>query len=50
VDESNVTGESYPMNKGVDDKVTGGTINATGMVLMRATRVGADTSLAQVKP
>eukprot|EP00959_Pyramimonas_sp_CCMP1952_P035690 747460-Pyramimonas_sp.AAC.1 len=48
VDESHVTGESYPVLKSAGDKVTGGTMNCEGACLMRATRVGADTSLSQI--
>jgi P-type Cu+ transporter len=48
VDESMLTGESMPVEKGAGDDVAGGTVNATGAFRMRATRVGADTALAQV--
>ena len=48
VDESMVTGESIPVEKSVGDRVTGGTVNATGGFVMRAERVGADTLLAQI--
>jgi P-type Cu+ transporter len=48
VDESMVTGEPIPVEKGVGSKVTGGTVNGTGSFLMRAERVGADTLLAQI--
>ncbi len=48
VDESMVTGESMPVRKGVGDKVTGATINKTGTFRFRATKVGADTALAQI--
>jgi len=48
VDESMVTGEPIPVEKTEGDKVTGGTINATGSFVMRAERVGADTLLAQI--
>ncbi len=48
VDQSSVTGESMPAEKSVGDSVFAGTLNETGAVLMRATRVGADTTLAQV--
>jgi Cu+-exporting ATPase len=48
VDESMVTGEPIPIEKTEGDKVTGGTINATGGFVMRAERVGADTLLAQI--
>ncbi|HKC88031.1 MAG TPA: heavy metal translocating P-type ATPase, partial [Blastocatellia bacterium] len=48
VDGSMVTGEPIPVEKTVGDKVTGGTVNATGGFLMRAERVGSDTLLAQI--
>jgi Cu+-exporting ATPase len=48
VDESMITGESLPVEKGVGDKVTGGTLNTTGSFLMRAERVGSDTVLARI--
>jgi Cu+-exporting ATPase len=48
VDESMVTGESMPAEKGVGDTVTGATINRTGLIRMRATRVGEETLLAQI--
>ncbi len=48
VDEAMLTGESAPVTKRVDDEVAGGTINTTGVIDVRATAVGADTSLAQV--
>ncbi len=48
VDESMVTGEPIPVEKTEGDKVTGGTVNATGGFVMRAERVGADTLLAQI--
>jgi Cu+-exporting ATPase len=48
VDESMLTGESMPVDKEPDDAVVGGTVNRTGAFRMRATRVGADTALAQV--
>jgi Cu+-exporting ATPase len=48
VDESMITGESMPVEKGIDDKLTGGTLNGTGALIMRAERVGADTVLAQI--
>src|SRR5262249_51099424 len=48
VDESMVTGEPIPVEKTRGDKVTGGTINATGGFVMRAERVGADPLLAQI--
>ena len=48
VDESMVTGESIPVEKGAGDKVIGATINGTGWLLMRAERVGSETMLAQI--
>ena len=48
VDESMLTGEPVPVEKSVGDKVTGATINGTGMLVVRATRVGEDTMLAQI--
>jgi Cu+-exporting ATPase len=48
VDESMVTGEPIPVEKAAGDRVTGGTVNGTGGVVMRAERVGSDTLLAQI--
>jgi Cu+-exporting ATPase len=48
VDESMVSGEPIPVEKTVDAKVTGGTINGTGSFVMKTERVGADTLLAQI--
>ncbi|MBN9103701.1 MAG: heavy metal translocating P-type ATPase [Propionibacteriaceae bacterium] len=48
VDESMVTGESIPVQKGPGDNVIGATINQTGALRYRATRVGADTMLSQI--
>lgn len=48
VDESMVTGESIPVEKGPDDKVIGATVNATGSFVMKAERVGAETLLSQI--
>ena len=48
VDESMVTGEAIPVEKGAGDWVIGGTMNGTGSVLMEAKRVGQDTMLAQI--
>jgi Cu+-exporting ATPase len=48
VDESMVTGEPIPVEKTSGSRVTGGTINGTGGVVMRAERVGGDTLLAQI--
>jgi Cu+-exporting ATPase len=48
VDESMVTGEPMPVDKETGSSLTGGTINGTGSLLMRAERVGTDTLLAQI--
>jgi P-type Cu+ transporter len=48
VDESMITGEPAPVAKGVTSEVVGGTINKTGSFTFRATKVGADTVLAQI--
>jgi len=48
VDESMLTGEPIPAAKVPDDAVTGGTVNGTGSLLIRAERVGAETLLAQI--
>ncbi|MGD9863166.1 MAG: heavy metal translocating P-type ATPase [Pseudodonghicola sp.] len=48
VDESMITGEPVPVAKAVGDTVTGGTVNGAGSFRVRATRVGADTVLAQI--
>ncbi|MBO9534776.1 MAG: copper-translocating P-type ATPase [Solirubrobacteraceae bacterium] len=48
VDESLLSGESVPVDKSPDDRVTGGTINVGGPLTIRATRIGADTALAQI--
>jgi Cu+-exporting ATPase len=48
VDESMLTGESIPVEKHAGDDVAGGTMNASGTLRFRATRVGADTALAQI--
>jgi len=48
VDESMITGESLPVSKKVGDAVIGATINKTGTFKFKATKVGADTALAQI--
>ncbi len=48
VDEAMVTGESLPVEKRPGDEVIGGTLNKTGAFHFRATRVGAETALAQI--
>jgi Cu2+-exporting ATPase len=48
VDESMVTGESLPVTKAVGDEVVGASINTTGTLRVRATKVGSDTVLAQI--
>ncbi len=48
VDESMLTGEPMPIEKGEDDKVVAGTLNKSGSILFKATRVGKDTALAQI--
>lgn len=48
VDASLLTGESVPVEVGPESKVTGATINTSGRLLVRATRVGSETTLAQM--
>jgi Cu+-exporting ATPase len=48
VDESMVTGESVPVEKGEGDEVIGSTINENGVLLVEATKVGADTAIQQL--
>lgn len=48
VDESMLTGEALPVLKRAGDAVTGGTVNATGSLTVRALRVGADSTLARI--
>jgi Cu+-exporting ATPase len=48
VDESMVTGESIPVEKHTHDEVIGATVNGTGMLVIKAEKVGSDTLLAQI--
>ncbi len=48
LDESMVTGESLPVHKATGDEVIGATLNTTGTLRVRATKVGVDTALAQI--
>ena len=48
IDESMVTGEPVPVQKGPGDKVVGATVNGTGSLTMRAEKVGKDTLLARI--
>ena len=48
IDTTLLTGEPVPVEVGVGDAVTGATVNAGGRLVVRATRVGADTALAQI--
>ena len=48
VDQSLLTGESVPVEKGPGDEVAGASVNAGGRLVVRATKVGADTALAQI--
>ncbi len=48
VDESMLTGEPIPVDKSPGDAVTGATVNTTGLLRVRATRVGRDTALARI--
>jgi Cu+-exporting ATPase len=48
VDQSLLTGESVPVEKQPGDEVAGATVNAGGRLIVRATKVGADTALAQI--
>jgi Cu+-exporting ATPase len=48
VDESMVTGEPIPVEKSIGSRVTGGTVNGTGTIVIEAQRVGSETLLAQI--
>ncbi len=48
IDESMITGEPIPVEKGLGDTVTGGTLNGDGSLVVRVLRVGQDTLLAQI--
>ncbi|HKY45592.1 MAG TPA: heavy metal translocating P-type ATPase, partial [Pyrinomonadaceae bacterium] len=48
VDESMISGEPIPVEKGPSDRVVGGTVNGNGAFVMRAERVGSETLLAQI--
>jgi len=48
IDESMVTGEPMPAEKGPGDRITGGTLNGEGALIVRAERIGEDTLLAKI--
>jgi P-type Cu+ transporter len=48
IDESMITGEPIPVEKGPGDKVVGATVNGTGALIMRAEKVGAETLLSRI--
>jgi Cu2+-exporting ATPase len=48
VDESMITGEPIPVDKSIEDKITGGTINGKTSFVMKAEKVGSDTLLSQI--
>lgn len=48
IDESMITGESLPIEKHLEDRVIGGTLNGTGSFIMRAEKVGSETLLAHI--
>jgi Cu+-exporting ATPase len=48
IDESLITGESIPVHKGPGDFGVGGTVNGSGMIFVRASKIGDDTTLSQI--
>jgi Cu+-exporting ATPase len=48
IDESMISGESIPVDKFINDKVTGGTINLNGSITFKTTAVGKNTVIAQI--
>jgi copper-(or silver)-translocating P-type ATPase len=48
VDESMITGEPMPVEKTANDRITGGALNTSGSFVMRAERIGSETTLAQI--
>ena len=48
IDESTITGESIPVNKTVNDKVTSGTMNINGVIHFKAEKVGEDTTISKI--
>lgn len=48
IDESMLTGESLPVEKKIDDQVFGGTINANGSIVFKATKIGSETTLSHI--
>jgi P-type Cu+ transporter len=48
IDESMITGEPIPVEKGANDRVVGATVNGTGSFVMRAERIGSETLLSQI--
>lgn len=49
VNQANITGESLPVDKNIEDEVFGGTINVTGVMDIEVTKAGTDTTLGRVK-